>query len=60
MIRGITLEGAKDGIYYLLKPDFVKFFDPMVWVDATNQIVFQMSIGQAILVLYGSYREKTA
>ncbi|KAM3133192.1 hypothetical protein pb186bvf_014768 [Paramecium bursaria] len=60
LIRGITLEGAKDGIYYLLKPDFVKFFDPMVWVDATNQIVFQMSIGQAILVLYGSYREKTA
>ncbi|CAD8144099.1 unnamed protein product [Paramecium pentaurelia] len=58
LIRGLMLEGSIDGIYYLFKPDFVKLFNPSVWVDAANQVIFQMSVGQAILCLYGSYRKK--
>ena len=58
LIRGLTLEGASSGLYYLFKPYLVKIFDPMVWVDAANQVIFQMSVGLAVLVLYGSYRQK--
>lgn len=36
LIRGLMLEGASEGIYYLFKPDFTKLFDPSVWVDAAN------------------------
>ena len=36
LIRGLMLEGAGEGIYYLFKPDFVKLFNPSVWVDAAN------------------------
>ena len=56
LIRGLTLEGASSGLYYLFKPDLVKIFDPMVWVDAANQVIFQMSVGEGVLILYGSYR----
>lgn len=36
LIRGLMLEGASEGIYYLFKPDFEKLFNPSVWVDAAN------------------------
>ncbi|CAK88400.1 unnamed protein product (macronuclear) [Paramecium tetraurelia] len=58
LIRGLMLEGSSEGIYYLFKPDFVKLFNPSVWVDAANQVIFQMNVGLAILCLYGSYRKK--
>ncbi len=40
LLRGLFLEGATKGLYYLFVPDINKLFDPMVWVDAANQIVF--------------------
>lgn len=30
------LDGAWNGIYYMLKPDFLKLFSPAVWIDALN------------------------
>lgn len=30
LVRGLTLDGAKDGIIYYLKPDFQKLADPRV------------------------------
>ena len=30
LIRGITLDGAADGIYFYLKPDFSRLTDPQV------------------------------
>ena len=55
----MLLEGAGTGIYYLLVPDFNKLFYPSVWVDAANQVIFQMSLGVGALFAYGSYRRKT-
>ena len=40
LIRGLFLEGAMKGLYYLFVPDITKLFDPMVWVDAANQVIF--------------------
>lgn len=34
MLRGFTLDGAYDGISYLLTPDISKLLDINVWTDA--------------------------
>lgn len=45
LLRGFTLDGGMEGIYYLFRPNILKLFDPLVWVDAANQVVFQLSVG---------------
>lgn len=45
LARGIFLDGAFDGLSYLLKPDLSKLLNLSVWVDAINQVFFQISIG---------------
>ena len=34
MMFGLTLEGAFDGLYELIKPDFRNLINPFVWADA--------------------------
>ena len=34
MIRGLMLDGAKEGLIWLIKPDLNKLFSLSVWVDA--------------------------
>ena len=57
-IRGLTLEGAIDGIEYYLNPDFSKLGDPDVWVSAYGQIFFSLSLGFGILIAYASYNRR--
>jgi solute carrier family 6 amino acid transporter-like protein 5/7/9/14/solute carrier family 6 GABA transporter-like protein 6/8/11/12/13 len=35
-MRGLFLDGAMKGLYYLFVPEVKKLFDPLVWVDAAN------------------------
>ncbi|EAS07565.1 Na-dependent neurotransmitter transporter (macronuclear) [Tetrahymena thermophila SB210] len=56
MLRGLFLEGAFTGISYLFSPDWSKLSDLQVWVDAANQIIFQVSTGCGVLIIFGSYR----
>ena len=37
-IRGVTLEGAGQGLEYYLKPDFSKLTESSVWIDAATQV----------------------
>lgn len=59
LIRGLTLDGAFKGIYYLFVPDFSKVLKLKAWRDAINQIIFSSSLGGGTLILYSSYRKKS-
>lgn len=58
-IRGITLDGSFSGIYYYLKPDFSALFSSEIWLAATSQIFFTLSLAFGIMVAYASYNKET-
>ena len=56
-IRSLTLEGAKDGLVFLFKPDFSKITWEVI-LDALGQAAFSLSIGMGTMITYGSYIQK--
>jgi NSS family neurotransmitter:Na+ symporter len=58
--RGLTLDGAAQGLDYFFKPEFTKLKDPTVWIAAYGQIFYSLSICFGIMITYASYLpEKT-
>lgn len=55
LIRGVTLEGAGDGIYFYLKPDFSRLLDPQVWIDGGTQILYSFDLALGAVITLGSY-----
>ncbi len=56
-INSFTLDGAKEGLNFYLKPDFSKItFD--VVVGAMNQSFFTLSLGIGSMAIFGSYLDK--
>ncbi len=53
-IHSFTLEGAKEGLTFYLKPDFSKLNGEMV-VGAMNQAFFTLSLGIGSMAIFGSY-----
>ena len=56
--RSLTLPGCVEGIKYYLKPDFSEL-TPRVFLLAMGQAFFSLSIGEAVLITYGSYTTKS-
>ncbi|XP_031622432.1 sodium-dependent neutral amino acid transporter B(0)AT3 isoform X2 [Contarinia nasturtii] len=54
-IRGITLEGASEGLAHMLKPDVKKLLKPMVWLDAATQVFYSFGLAFGSLIAFGSY-----
>ena len=52
---GATLDGAKDGIEFYLKPDVSKLQDGKVWAAAATQIFYSISISFGGLMTMASY-----
>jgi solute carrier family 6 GABA transporter-like protein 1 len=53
--RGLSLEGAFDGIQFFLRPNMTKLMYAEVWRDAGTQIFYSSGIGFGTLVALGSY-----
>lgn len=53
-INSCTLDGAKDGLSFYLKPDLSKI-DGSVIVGAMNQAFFTLSLGIGSMAIFGSY-----
>jgi NSS family neurotransmitter:Na+ symporter len=60
VIRSVTLEGAREGLVFLFKPDFstIKEAPLKIIVEALGQAFFSLSIGMGTLITYGSYIQK--
>ncbi len=58
VVRAVTLEGAMDGIVFLLQPDFSKVTSQTV-LEAMGQSFFTLSVGVSVMVTYSSYLPKT-
>ena len=55
IIYALTLPGAGVGVSTLLTPDWGKLTDVNIWLAAFAQIIFSLSMGQAIALTYASY-----
>lgn len=55
IIYALTLPGAGLGINTLLTPDWSMLGDVNIWLAAFAQIIFSLSMGQAIALTYASY-----
>ncbi|KAI1883130.1 hypothetical protein AGOR_G00242060 [Albula goreensis] len=56
-IRGITLDGAIDGIAYYLTPQWQKILDAKVWGDAASQIFYSLGCAWGGLITMASYNK---
>lgn len=55
--HSFTLEGAKEGLTFYLKPDFTKINGNVI-VGAMNQAFFTLSLGIGSMAIFGSYLDK--
>ena len=56
-IKGLFLEGGKEGFFFIFKPDWSKI-TPQAILFALGQAFFSLSIGQGTMITYGSYLRK--
>lgn len=55
IIYAVTLPGHTIGLYALFKPNWSLLLDIDIWLAAFGQILFSLSMGQAIALTYASY-----
>jgi NSS family neurotransmitter:Na+ symporter len=60
VFRAVSLEGSREGIVFLFKPDFslIRATPLKIIVQALGQAFFSLSIGMGTLITYGSYIQK--
>jgi len=58
IIRGVTLTNAAYGLNTFFTPDFGRMTDPLVWLAASGQAMFSLSLCMGIMVTYASYMKK--
>ncbi len=55
IVYALTLPGADIGINTLLNPTWSKLYDVNIWLAAFGQIIFSLSVGEALALTYASY-----
>jgi len=54
-IRGLTLDGAVQGLEYYLEPNWTKLANPTTWRWAFGQMFFSMSLAFGVMITYASF-----
>ncbi|XP_038059707.1 sodium-dependent serotonin transporter-like [Patiria miniata] len=57
LVRGVTLEGAVDGIIFYLNPKWELLLVPGVWMDAAVQVFFSLGPGFGVMLALSSYNK---
>lgn len=57
LIRGVTLEGAGEGIKFYLTPKWEMLADPRVWSDAATQIFYSLSTCSGGMIAMSSFNK---
>lgn len=55
LIRGLTLDGAIQGLEYYLEPNWEKLADVEVWRRAFGQVFFSMTVAFGVMITYASF-----
>ncbi|XP_046454677.1 sodium-dependent nutrient amino acid transporter 1-like isoform X2 [Daphnia pulex] len=55
LVRGVTLDGAVDGILFFITPQWDKILTPQVWYAAVTQCFFSLSVGFGPIIMNASY-----
>jgi NSS family neurotransmitter:Na+ symporter len=55
MFRGLTLDGASEGLAYYLNPNFGELLEPTTWRYAFGQVFFSMSLAFGVMLTYASF-----
>jgi len=60
VVRSVSLEGGREGLVFLFKPDFSQIREApfRIILEALGQAFFSLSIGMGTLITYGSYIKK--
>ncbi len=58
MIKVFTLDGISKGLGFMWNPEFSLLKDPSIWLAATGQIFFTLSLGFGVIQTYASYLKK--
>ncbi|HQB40025.1 MAG TPA: sodium-dependent transporter, partial [Deltaproteobacteria bacterium] len=54
-VRVLTIPGIERGMAFMWNPDFSRLSEPRVWLEASGQMFFTLSIGIGALLTYASY-----
>jgi len=54
-IRGLTLEGAVNGLEYYLEPNWESLKNVVVWRHAFGQVFFSMTVAFGVMITYASF-----
>ena len=57
MVKSLSLQGAREGLNYLLRPDFSKLDGPAI-AAALGQSFFSLSLGVGCVLTYSSYMKE--
>ncbi len=54
-VRGLTLDGAADGLKFYLEPKWEELLKPETWRWAFGQMFFSMSLAFGVMITYASF-----
>ncbi|XP_033725134.1 sodium- and chloride-dependent taurine transporter-like [Pecten maximus] len=57
LVRGLSLDGASDGLVFYLKPDISRLADIQVWIDGGTQVFFSYAVAIGATITLGSYNK---